>query len=241
MKKRSKIILRDRPGVVWLLGLAVLGLAAAYVLVTTIHRSEKVAHVYVAAHTIQANTPITREDITTENVSASVVPTGVVQNSQAIIGKYADATIIKGSPILRLDVAPASTVRELIRTYGMNFVGATVQLDPSDVPVSDVNPGDIVDLIGVYGTQNQQVYTQWIATGVPVLAVDTTNTKIVLAIPKNDAPDLVRDLTTGKVRVMLDPNPFHGSINFNANTTNPQSTLSSSSNSSGSTSQSKGK
>ncbi len=215
--KRGKSLLRDRPGVVWLLGLAGLGILAAFVISTSIHSAEKMVNVYVAARSIPNDTIITANEITSVNISASVIPAGVIQNPQTITGKYADATIAKGAPILESDVAPASTVRQLVRTYGMNFVGATVQLDPSDLPIADVNSGDLVDLIGVYGTQNQQVYTQWIAEGVPVLSTDTTNSKIVLAIPRVDALNLVRDLTVGKVRVVLDPQPFKGAITFSVN------------------------
>lgn len=214
MMKRGKSLLRDRPGVVWLLGLAGLGILVAFVISTSIHSAEKMVNVNVASSLIPNDTIITANEMTSVNISASVVPAGVIQDPQAIIGKYADATIAKGEPILESDVAPASTVRQLVRTYGMNFVGATVQLDPSDLPVADVNPGDLVDLIGVYGTQNQQVYTQWIAEGVPVLSTDITNSKMVLAIPQDDALNLVRDLTVGKVRVVLDPQPFQGDITF---------------------------
>nr|NNM90137.1 hypothetical protein [Bacilli bacterium] len=216
MAKRK--ILKDRPGVVWLLGLAAIGLATAYVAISSIHGAEKMVVVLTAASTIPADTVITSAEVTSTSISASVVPPNAVQNSQAIVGKYADATIAQGEPILQSVVAPATTVRQLVRTYGMNFVGATVQLDPADLPITDVNPGDLVDLIGVYGTQNQQVYTQWIAQGVPVLAIDTTNTKIVLAIPQADALALVRDLTTGKVRVMLDPQPFNAANMFRTQT-----------------------
>ena len=199
---------------VWLLGLAVLGLVVAYVISTSIHRAEKMVLVYTAAQTIPNDTVITASEITSVNISASVVPTGVIQSPQTVIGKYADATIAQGEPILQSDVASASTVRQLVRTYGMNFVGATVQLDPSDLPINDVSPGDLVDLVGVYGTQNQNVFTQWIAQGVPVIAIDTTNMKVVLAVPQVDALSLVRDLTVGKVRVVLDPQPFQGVVRF---------------------------
>lgn len=223
MKRKS--ILRDRPGVFWLLGLAILGLVVAYVIGASIHGAEKSVRVYVAATTIPDDSLITANELTSVNISASVVPAGVIVDSQAITGKYTDATIAKGEPILASDVAPASTVRELIRTYGMNFVGATVQLQPSDLPITDVRPGDLVDLAGVYGVQNQQIYTQWIATGVPVLSVDTTNAKIVLAIPQTDALNLIRDLTVGKVRVLLDPNPFQGAVTFATNQSSQSSAL----------------
>jgi Flp pilus assembly protein CpaB len=187
----------------------------AYVISTSIHSAEKMVLVYTAAQTIPDDTVITASEMTGVNISASVVPTGVIQSPQAVIGKYADATIAQGEPILQSDVAPATTVRQLVRTYGMNFVGATVQIDPSDLPITDVQPGDLVDLVGVYGTtQNQNVYTQWIAQGVPVIAIDTTNTKVVLAVPQVDALSLVRDLTIGKVRVLLDPQPFKGIVSF---------------------------
>ncbi len=177
------------------------------------------AAVYVAAQTIPDDTIITASEIASVNISASVVPAGVIQDPQSIIGKYADATIVKGEPILQSVVASATTVRQLVRVYGMNFVGATVQLDPSDLPITDVQPGDLVDSVGVYGNSNQQVFTQWIAQGVPVLAVDTTNTRLVLAIPRADALSLARDLTTGKVRVDLDPQPFRGVVNFTSKQT----------------------
>ncbi len=214
MKRRGKSILRDRPGVIWLVGLAALGFVTAYVIGTSIHSAEKMATVYVAAQTIPDDTIITASEIASVNISASVVPSGVIQDPQSIIGKYADATIAKGEPILQSVVAPATTVRQLVRVYGMNFVGATVQLDPSDLPITDVEPGDLVDLVGVYGTQNQQVYTQWVAIGVPVVAVDTADSKVILVIPRADALSLVRDITVGKVRVLLDPNPFKGVVNF---------------------------
>lgn len=212
--KRRKNMLKDRPGVLWLVGLGVLGLAVAFVITSAISGAEKATIVYVAAQSIPDDTVITAQDIGTTKISASVVPQNAVQNLQSIIGKYADSTIAQGEPILQSDVAPAITVRQLVRTYGMNFVGATVELDPSDLPIADVNPGDLVDLIGVYGNQSQNIYTQWIAQGVPVIAVDTANTKIVLAIPQIDALTLVRDLTTGKVRIMLDPQPFNGAKMF---------------------------
>ena len=213
-KRRVKSLMRDRPGVIWLIGLALLGFIVAYITITSLHSAEKMAMVYVASETITSDTIITANEITATQISSSVVPAGAIQNPSSVVGKYADATIAKGEPILNSVVAKATTVRQLVRTFGMNYVGAAIELDQSDISISDINPGDILDLVGVYSTQNQQVYTQWIAVGVPVIAVDTTNSKVVLAIPREDALSLVRDITVGKVRVMLDPRPFRGVVGF---------------------------
>jgi Flp pilus assembly protein CpaB len=209
--------MRDRKGVIWLVGLVVIGVAAAAVINVSIHSAEKMVTVFTAASTIPDDTVITRAEITTTQTPSTLVPAGAITDLATVIGHYADATIAQGEPILQSVVAPASTVRQLVRVYGMNYVGAAVQLSSSDLPITIINAGDLVDLAGVYGTQQQQVYTQWVAQGVPVLSVDTANDRIVLAIPESDALTLVRDLTVGKVRVLLDPQPFK-SVSFGANT-----------------------
>lgn len=211
MKSRT---LKQRPGVVWLLGLAALGLLTSWVIIGAIHKAERRTIVVVAATTIPEDTIITADELTHMAVTSSLVPSGAVTDPQTVIGKYADTEIVQGSPLLSLDVAPASTVRELIRTYGMNFVGMTIAVPESGIPNADVNPGDIVDLIGVYG-DNQKVYTQWIAKRVPVLAVDTQNHKLEIAIPRLDALAVAQDVAIGNVQVLLDPRPFDGAILVN--------------------------
>ncbi len=217
MRKNAKNVMRNKAGMVWIGGAAVLGLIAAGVINASVHGAEKMTTVYVAAQTIPDDTIITANEISIAHTSSAMVPTGAIADPSKVVGKYADATIAKGEPILQSVVAPASTVRQLVRVYGMNYVGATVQLESSDLPVADVVPGDLIDLAGVYGTQNQQVYTQWIAQGLPVLAVDTTNDRLVFAIPQVDALTLTRDIEVGKVRVFLDPQPFRA-VTFNTNT-----------------------
>lgn len=204
MKSR---ILKQRPGVAWLLGLASLGLVTAYVAVGAIHKAEQRTMVLVAARTIPADTLITANEVTHVAVTSSLVPSGAAINPQGVIGKYADTEIVQGSPLLPQDIAPASTVRELVRAYGMDFVGMTIAVPQSGLPDADVNPGDIVDLVGVYGS-NHKVYTQWIAKRVPVLAVDTQNRKLEIAVPRADALAVAQDLAIGNVQVLLDPRPF---------------------------------
>lgn len=209
---------KARSGILWIVGLGVLGFIIAFILISTIQGAVSRTQVWVATSTIPANTKIKSNEISQVSVPTVLVPSGSVLNSKNLVGLYSDSIIASQTVIVGSEVAPATTIRQLIRIYGMNFVGATLQIDPSDVPISDIQPGDVVDLVGVYTEgQSNTVKTQWIATGVPVLGVDTTsNPKVILAIPEKDALSLTRDITTGKVRVMLDPNPFHGHISFSA-------------------------
>lgn len=200
--------LKVRPGTLWIGGLAALGLVTAWAINAAVSSSVHLVPVYVATQTIHSNTLITSSDMAKRMVQKSLVPPGSV--AEPPTGVYANATIYSGQVIVASDVTNDGTVRQLVRRYGEGYVGVAVQLDPADLPIQDVQPGDIVDVIGLFEPKANHITAQYVAIGVPVLAVDTATHKLVLAVPRSEALTMSKALVIGKVKVVLDPHSFGG-------------------------------
>ncbi|HHY68224.1 MAG TPA: pilus assembly protein CpaB [Alicyclobacillus sp.] len=195
-------------GALWLALLAGIGIVIGLVAASTIQRATHQVPVWVAAQKIPVDQKIKMEDLRKELRPEGGVPADAIKDPAEVVGKYAGATILPGQVIEKGAVADATTMREVVREYGLGYVGMAVQIDSQDMPIDQIHPGDLVAFLGTFQESGKVVTTRVLASRVPVIAVSDSEKKIIVAVPKENAVELARDKAAGKISVVLDPNRY---------------------------------
>lgn len=195
-------------GALWLGLLAGIGLAIGLVADATIKKATHMVPVYVAATKIPVDTKIQPGHLRKELRPEAGVPKDAIKDPAEAVGKYAGTTILPGQVIEKGAIANATTLRELVRQYGQDYVGMALQLDSQDMPIDQIRPGDLVAFLGTFQESGRSISTRLLASRVPVLAVNSSEKKIIVAVPRADAIALARDKAAGKISVVLDPREF---------------------------------
>jgi len=204
---------RFKASYLWLLLAGVSGLVIALVIISNINKYHDLVTVYTAADDLKVDLPMSKESLTAEQWPRHLVPEDAITDPAEVDGKYASTTILKGQIVEKRAISDATTLRELVRKYGMEFGTLTIPLEQSDIPVEQIHVGDTINLIGTFTKGGgKDVKSTYVAENVPVIDVVNDNKsgvgKITVAITRPDALLVARDLAMGKVRIMLDPRPF---------------------------------
>ncbi len=204
---------RFKASYLWLLVAGISGLVIALIITSSMTKYQDLVTVYTASEDLKVDWPISKERIVSEQWPRHLVPEDAITDPADVDGKYASTTILKGQIVKKAAIADASTLRELVRKYGMEFGTLTIPLEQSDIPVEQIHVGDTINLIGTFTKGGgKDVKSTFVAENVPVIDVvnDTKSGvgKISIAIKRSDALLVTRDLAMGKIRVMLDPRAF---------------------------------
>lgn len=202
-------------GLIWFAAIVLIGLGMGFTIQTMINQYTDLVTVYVAKQDLPVDRPVQADQLVKKQLPKAAVPDTAVTDPAKVDGLYANTTILQGQIVEQRALSDARTLREVIRKYGMNYGALTIPVDQNDFPVESVQVGDTVNLIGIFGNNgpNGTVLTsQYVAENVPVLNVLTDTKsgtpKLVVAVTREDGLKVARDLSAGKIRVMLDPRPF---------------------------------
>lgn len=204
---------RFKASYIWILLAGISGLVIALVIMSNINKYHDLVTVYTANGDLMVDLPISKELLVTEQWPRHLVPEDAITDPAEADGKYASTTILKGQIVKKRAISDATTLRELVRKYGMDFGTLTIPLEQSDIPVEQIHVGDTINLIGTFTKGGgKDVKSTFVAENVPVIDVVNDNKsgvgKITIAIARPDALLVTRDLAMGKIRIMLDPRPF---------------------------------
>ncbi|GIM47673.1 hypothetical protein DNHGIG_32220 [Collibacillus ludicampi] len=195
-------------GAMWLGLLVGIGLVIGWIAQTTIQKATHMVPVWVAANKIRVDQKIQPSDLRKELRPEGGVPGDAIKDPQEVVGKYTATTILPGQVIEKQAVADATTMREMVRQYGLNYVGMALQLDSQDMPIDQIHPGDMVAFLGTFNEGAKVVTTNLVASHVPVISVSEAEKKIIVAVPLEKSKELARDKAAGKISVVLDPQAF---------------------------------
>ena len=194
-------------GALWLAVLVGIGLVIGVVADGMIKKATHLVPVWVAAKEVPVDHVLEIGDIKKELRPEMSIPKTAIRDPAEVVGRYTITRILPGQIIERGMVSSATTVREVVREFGEDYVGMAVQIEPQDMPISAIRPGDLVALIGTFQDQ-KKITTKLLATRVPVLSVDERDRKIIVAVPRLNALMLARDKASGRISVVLDPLPY---------------------------------
>lgn len=180
----------------------VAGLATALLLLSWTRGQEQMVSVVLAADEIRSGTLIEADDLRSADIPAdsslasALMPAAA---SDGLIGQVAVRSIATGEPVLRSDLRPVVTEDG---RRAMSF-----PLPPANAVGGGLAVGDEVDVLVV--TDNE---TRFVAEGVPVLAIPTTNDTglvagssawwVVLAVEDVDALEIADGVERGTIYLL---------------------------------------
>ncbi|MFC5402934.1 SAF domain-containing protein [Cohnella soli] len=198
--------------------LAAVGICLAFAIYGVINQYLDLGTVYVAKKEIAAQTSIKKDQFTTEKRPKKNIPVGAVTSDKALeqlVGRLTRTVIVEGQTLQGALVSDAHNLREVNQNYSENYVTVTIPIDSSDVPIAEIHQNDVVSLIGVRkenALDGEKIVADYIAESVLVLdaIVDKSSSsgKLLVLVPREEAPVLQTNIVVGKVRVVLDPRKF---------------------------------
>jgi len=200
--------LKGKTGLIWIGGVVLIGLILGFMVQSTVNAANHLVTVYVAARDIAVDTVVQQKDVKKELRPATYLPADAIKDPNQVVGKYTATAILSEQVVKQRAVTDAATLRQMIRRFGLNFVGMTLPVDQSDISLTDIFPGDTIDILGTFTEGQNVIRTRYVAENVPVTAIDQPDKKIMLALAHDAAPEVARDLAAGKLRIVLDPRAF---------------------------------
>lgn len=136
--------------------------------------------IVVAAREIPPKTLITQDMVTTKEIDKTFLHPKMVLNIQDVLGKYARTAIIQDEPVMfsRL-IEPDEETDHFAYTISDGFRAITLSYNPVMGLAGLVQPGDRVDVVGIYMMPNPKegepsAKSKIFIQDVQVLAVGTT-------------------------------------------------------------------
>lgn len=196
-----------KPSTIWILVLVVLGVAIAWIAVRELQNLKHLQPVVVVTKDIPALTQIKDGDLAIREVPQDLIPSDALTDPALAQGKYTSAALFAGQSVSQKAVTSSKSLRSVIRQFGLDYDGITIQLDQADLVPTNVSPGDTVDVVGIVGNGNV-ITSSMIAENVPVLSVSKDDRKILIAAPRSKSTELAKNLAVGKIRVFLSPQEY---------------------------------
>jgi pilus assembly protein CpaB len=109
----------------------------------------KTRAVVLAKETLDAMTELTPELVTIEQWPENIVPEGVATNLDELTNKIIRSRVGKGFPIYSQELVDKNEANRLAIPKGSRVVA--IKLEAEDVICGILQPGDMVDIIGVFG------------------------------------------------------------------------------------------
>jgi hypothetical protein len=198
-------------GWVWLLGVIAVGLILGFSILQMIQVANHMVPIYVATQDIPVDQIIKKADFdsyfTKVQRTQSTVPADAIKDPNQVFEKYSATRILKDQILQQGAVSDARTMREVIRRFGLDFVGMSIPLENTDFPIEQIHAGDVVDIIGTFN-DHQVITSKYVAQQIPVTGVIKEGNRVIVAVPRLDAVELSRNLAAGKIRLVLDPHAF---------------------------------
>lgn len=191
----------------WLLGVIAIGFVLGFSILQMIQVANHMVSVYVAVKDIPVDQIIQESDFKKEQRPQSTVPADAIKDPNEMVGKYSATRVLKDQVMQQGAVSDARTMREVIRRFGLDFVGMSIPLENTDFPTEQVHAGDVVDIIGTFN-DHQVITSKYVAQQIPVTGVIKEGNRVIVAVPRLDAVELSRNLAAGKIRLVLDPHAF---------------------------------
>ncbi len=183
-------------------------------------RKEPTTEVIVAKMTIPVRTLITKDMLQIKLYRTDSMPATVFKSMNEVVGKIAKDTIYIGEPIIHEQIADKVYQKlHLAYTIPKGYRAITVQYNPVMGVGGFIQPGDYVDIIGTF-TSNENSLNQDVSKlllqKVLVLAVgektdvELTNEKkdigtITLAVQPKEAEKITFTSEKGSIRLLLRP------------------------------------
>ena len=174
--------------------------------------------VYKAQATIEEHTPIAAEQFVQEKIPQKNIPADAIQSAEQLnelIGKRTRTMLIPEQVLQKGNVSTANTVREINENMSEKYVTVSIPLDTSDFPIDVIHQNDVVSLISVSKDTtpgSQKILSGYTAENVLVVEAvrdeKAGNNKLIVLVPRNEAPAIEATIVTGKVRVVIDPRKF---------------------------------
>lgn len=207
---------------VWFLLAAVFGLAAAFLVVSSISAASQTEKVVVAAREVPAHSQLTASDVRLEEVPRAAVPGDALRQVDQAVGRWTRGLVLGGEVLraghLAEESGPRSTLGAGLASMGDPGVRAmALPLGEETSVGGELRVGDRVDLLAVVNVSvgGQQVtLSKVIATGVPVLKASgpssdplqpSSGGTLVVAVRPELAEDIAYVLGAGKLYVLLNP------------------------------------
>ncbi|EGL15058.1 MULTISPECIES: SAF domain-containing protein [unclassified Paenibacillus] len=205
-------MLKSKTFIGWLLAIAIVGFVLGLFILNTTQKISNLVPTYVAIKDIPVDTVIEEKDFEKVLWPKSYIPEDAIKDPKEAAGKFTYTTILKGQVIKNAAVSDAKTMREVVRKFGLDYVGMAIPIENTDLPIEHVKAGDTVDIIGTFNETKkeggQEIITKYVAENVPVTAVVPTGNKVMIAVGKAQAKDVARNLAAGKIKVLLNPNSY---------------------------------
>lgn len=208
-----------KKSMVWLGIVAVLGLCIGFLAYSIIYSYLDLSRVYIAKEEIAVHTPLDKSMFNMEMRPKKNIPPDAIQSDadlDKLEGRLTRALIVKNQTLQVAHVADAYNLREVVQSYSPDYVSVAVPIQSHDVPIELIHSNDVVSLIGTrreITIDGQELnIKEYVAEKVLVLeaVVDKSSTsgKIMVLVPREEAP-LIKDyITSGRIYVAIDPRKF---------------------------------
>lgn len=174
--------------------------------------------VYVAQTTIEEHTILNAQQFVQEKIPQKNIPENAVQTEEQlneVVGKRARTMLVPDQMLQKTNISTANTVREINENLSENYVTVPIPLDTTDFPIDVIHPNDVVSLISVAKDTtpgSQAIISKYAAENVLVIEAirddKAGNNKLIVLVPRKEAPALASTIVTGKIRVVIDPRNF---------------------------------
>jgi hypothetical protein len=202
---------KKKGGWYWLIGVIAVGLILGFSILQGIQVANHMVSVYVAVKDVPVDQVIKKTEFdsyfTKVQRPQSTVPSDAVKDPNQVFEKYSATRILKDQILQQGAMSDARTMREVIRRFGLDFVGMSIPLENTDFPTEEIHAGDVVDIIGTFN-DHQIITSKYVAQQIPVTGVIKEGNRVIVAVPRLDAVELSRNLAAGKIRLVLDPHAF---------------------------------
>lgn len=193
-----------------------LGLAAAYVAVKTVRGYNEVAAAVVAEKDILPYTRVAPEDVKVKEVPLAALPPDAILDPEEAVGKYLDSKVLAGEVLRKprlADVRPDRGVlsARLSELESPRLRAFALPYDRNTAAGGEIREGDRVDLVAsvkIDTGQKSLGVGKIIGRNKLVLRVipgEQGKGTVVLALTPAEIEDVAFALTSGEVRLALNP------------------------------------
>jgi pilus assembly protein CpaB len=130
----------------------------------------KLSKVVVAKADITPGQQLKAEDLAEGQVSPDAVPSGAFSDVQSLVGRVADAQMVKGQPVLEAQLAPQGAGAGLQALVPEGMRAITIEVNEFSGVAGLLTPGCHVDVLATIQSNNKQL-TRAIVQDVKVTAV----------------------------------------------------------------------
>ncbi|MFD2328754.1 SAF domain-containing protein [Cohnella sp. GCM10020058] len=208
-----------KKSMIWVGALAAVGLAIGLVIFYIINSYLDLGTVYVAKAEIPVQTEVKVDLFKSEKQPKKNIPADAITSEKELDelkGRVTRGLIVKDQVLQKSQVSEAHNLREVVQSFSPAYVAVTVPIEQNDIPITEISRNDVISLIGVRKETSEEggerIVKEYVAEKVLVLdaIVDKSSSsgKVMVLMPRVEAPGLKEYIATGKVYIALDPRKF---------------------------------